>query len=355
MFADFVQDDSLRDDAIIIDEITRPLESEHNSDLEQQSESTTKQLEWYCNRCLGGQDSWWGVVAEILCKRHDKDLFRRLRLAPPCNPPVPFDAPYIQDDIRTLEKAIVFSNALASRYVWSQMLFRYTLPHGIAFLLSRSAQRRKDGMILLKQMVEAVVSAQDKPSQSKDLQEILADIGWADESLPIEIMALLMQSDYDPSCMELRRLAMRYYSGSSTTAHVLERCFAHLTDVFARHSKNKKGSPFAVWFYASCSPYTRKENSGMEQSLPTKSEWSKCMPLLCKGSKSIEAKLFNHSFKPSSTPLPSVHFPVSSTAIRKKKWRTCGPNGHYNSVAAMAYLLHDAPSDFANVDMAWAG
>ena len=54
------------------------------------------------------------------------------------------------------------------------------------------------------------------------LEAILDDVGWADEPLPTEIMALLLQSNYDASNYQLRGLMMRYYSGSSSTAFILD-------------------------------------------------------------------------------------------------------------------------------------
>jgi hypothetical protein len=54
------------------------------------------------------------------------------------------------------------------------------------------------------------------------LSEILDDIGWVDETLPTEIMALLLQSDFDASNYQLRCLMMRYYNGSCSTAFILE-------------------------------------------------------------------------------------------------------------------------------------
>lgn len=54
------------------------------------------------------------------------------------------------------------------------------------------------------------------------LDELLDDVGWVDEPLPTEIMALLLQSDFDASNYQLRCLMMRYYNGSCSTAFILE-------------------------------------------------------------------------------------------------------------------------------------
>ena len=310
--------------------------------------------EWNATRCMGGQDSWWGTVSEILLQQHDRKLLvDHLRLAPPCQPPVSADLPYIQEDIDSLKSVIAFSNALSSRVAWSQMMFRMCLPHGTAFMVSRSLSKRTAGMALLKNMIEALVKAQDTPNKPSALEEILSDIFWSDEALPIEIMALCMQSNYDTSCPPLRRVMIRFFAGSSTTADTLERCFAHLTDIVSRQSKNKKSSPYALWFYASAAPYTK--NCGMEQSMPNPADWPKYISLLREGNKSKETKLFNDAFKPSTTTLPTTALPGNAAAIQKKRWRTCGPTGHFNAAAAMGYLLSDAPLDFANSSMAWAG
>ena len=57
---------------------------------------------------------------------------------------------------------------------------------------------------------------------------------------------------------ELKKTAERMSEGSATTADLLEKMFAWVTDHIRVHNKNKKISEMVKWFYMSCSPYAKE-------------------------------------------------------------------------------------------------
>jgi hypothetical protein len=185
------------------------------------------------------------------------------------------------------------------------------------------------------------------------LKFVLQDLSWDEEALPIEIIAMLVQSDFDADDLELRRLARRYWWGSNTTEKTLEKCFAHLTKVIQVANENKTASPYAVWLYAQGSPYVR--SSGMQQIMPTAADWVLHRPNLNKKSDPV-FRAFGKCMNIDQCRLPEQPLSqVTTSAFRKKPWRTSGPIGHHKSVAAMAYMMHDVPNEFANANKAWAG
>ena len=233
MYAEFTQDESLREDAIIMDQVSRPLESHFNASIKEQSGGMKQMIDWACNRCTGAQKSWWFAVDEVLNIGGTSDLLMELGISMRCSSHVQMQ-PFLQPEMNVLQRLLRFARALASRFAWSQMVYKYTLPHALGFMLSNRREVRLEGMAHLKTMVEAVVSAQDAVLRSPDalLVELLDDLAWDEEALCIEVMALLLQSDFDPDNLELRILARRYWAGSCTTALILEKCFAWLNNVF---------------------------------------------------------------------------------------------------------------------------
>lgn len=47
--------------------------------------------------------------------------------------------------------------------------------------------------------------------------------------------------------------------------------------------------------------------------------------------------------------------PQNSASISKKKWRSAGPLSHQRSAAAVAYILADSRTGFANISSCWTG
>ena len=107
---------------------------------------------------------------------------------------------------------------------------------------------------------------------TRTLDQLLEDLGWHTEVLPLEIMAMAVQSGWNPDCRQLQQLLFRLKTGSASTKEVLESAFAWLKDISSRHNKNKKMSFFAKHFYACSCPHSRKS---CPQIWPEASDWMK--------------------------------------------------------------------------------
>ena len=139
-----------------------------------------------------------------------------------------------------------FSTYLASNVAWSQLMFKYTLPHGIACLASRGRNEREDATLLLEEMVLTLRKAlEPKHSGNVGLQEILQDLAWHRQAFSAEVMAMLLKSDFDCHDEDLRSVAVELYSGSSTTKDCIESTFGHLRDAVTRSTKNAR--PLSNW------------------------------------------------------------------------------------------------------------
>ena len=128
-------------------------------------------------------------------------------------------------------------------------------------------------MGFLKTVVEGVRAAYKMSKEKEhdtDVAELLQDLAWHREPLNLELMAMLIQSDYDPQNRDLLQLISRLKSGTSTTKDLIESCFAHLTDVSRRQSKNQRLGRNQKWLYATSSPYA---NSSCPQFLPDGTAW----------------------------------------------------------------------------------
>ena len=359
MFAEFTADDHVRHVAATLEFIGRALESRCFKDMDAQRKGSEAQLQYLLERATGSnKDSWWETVADILLARHDACLVDVLRMTPQCTPPVSLDSELVTEDIKQLESAMKYSDCLASRVAWSQLIFRFTLPFAAMFMVSTSKQVRAKGMRHLKAVIETVLKLQDAViAGDEKCQLVLNDIYWADEALSIEIMALSVQSDYDSNLLALRSLMRRYGCGTSCTFDLLEKCFSHLSDIVKRHNRSLKCRAYALWLYATTSAYVR--TAGVQQILPTYNDFLRTREAFSE--KSEMKALFNQSFRLESTPLPEIQLgepgaaPNPLTKSSLLLHRTCGPTGHHRAAAAMAYAMHDSTNGFQNKDRAWVG
>lgn len=120
------------------------------------------QLKFAIERATGsGEDNWWGTVSDIILTRHDKDLVKVLRMTPQCVPPLSLDSSIAAEDVRELKSAHAYSDALAARVAWSQLMFRWTLPHAASFMISTSRSFRRRHMPHLRNMITALLQLQE--------------------------------------------------------------------------------------------------------------------------------------------------------------------------------------------------
>ena len=125
-------------------------------------------------------------------------------------------------------------------------------------LLSDSEDECSQVSGFLKKMVDAVCHLNNlcKKKPSDDLKDLLADSGWHKETLPLEMMAMLEQVDYDYSDPEMRKLLCRLKTGTSTTKDLLESSFARLQSIAQRQNKNKKMNIYTKSTYAVANPHS---------------------------------------------------------------------------------------------------
>ncbi|OLP82399.1 hypothetical protein AK812_SmicGene36960 [Symbiodinium microadriaticum] len=126
------------------------------------------------------------------------------------------------------------------------------------------------GMEFLKEITETVLYLAKLSSRSKKHAELLRDVAWTEETMPLELMSGFIQSGYDAHNEELREMLRRLKSGTASTKDLLESTFAHLTDVAQRHAKNDKLGFYSRWLYAVCSPYGRES---APQTWPSDTDW----------------------------------------------------------------------------------
>ena len=161
------------------------------------------------------------------------------------------------------------------------------------------------GMAFLKEITETVLRLHTQTGRNKLLAELMRDIAWTRESLPLEMMAAFRQSEYDahdpdtydlmyalkagvlfefvtsficlllgeihgPGILTKGDFCSEMRSGTSSTKDVLESTFAHLTDVSKRHSKNQKMAFYSRWLYAICAPYSK---DAAPQLFPNREAW----------------------------------------------------------------------------------
>ena len=355
MFADLVSDRSLQLHAMILVEVAAPLETMYVNDLKKQQ---ADQLGYAVERAQAGLGSWWGSCAQILQKIHSNTLLHRLGITPRLTAePVAFDMEWVQQEQITLELVFNFATILASNLAWSQVMFKYSLPHGIASLASRSRAIRENAMQLLREMVEAVLAAlQPRHSGNTGLQEVLKAVAWQRQAFVAEIITTLRQTNFDPHHETIRRIAIELYSATASTKENLESTFGFLRDVVSRSTKNQKASQQLVWMYAQSSKYPA--TGGVPHIEVTYRDWARFKP----GTNEALKQEFMRCMNPKNTPMPARHpadddisLPRNAQEVQKKKWRNAGPLSHQKGVAGMAYLMHDQASGFSRASFCWRG
>lgn len=167
---------------------------------------------------------------------------------------------------------------------------------------------------------------------------------------------MCVQSDYDPNLLELRALMRRYACGTASTFDLLEKTFAHLTDLAKRTGRSFKSTAYVKWLYTTTSPYIK--TSGTTQILPSHNHFRELAGFWSQ-QKSVQKERYDKCFDLDATILPYIQLGESAPDPLKKSslklHRTCGPTGHHRAVAAMAFAMHDAAHGFQHKDRAWVG
>ena len=359
MYCDIMQDSLLRASAEIVTRVAQPLHLQYAQDLRAQQGSAQELLEWNAQRSLGASML---AASDILSTVTDPSLFTAMRLTPHCRPPVPFDNERsrveFQDDFQLTEKAIAFSVELAANFAWSEQYHSLTLPMAAASLLAQSVEDQTLGLKHLKKLVSAIVMAEEAAKTKSQLHGVLTTLAFQEEPFARELMILLKKGRFrndSDSVQDCKKVMTKFCKGSASTKEILESTFGHLAYCVAASNKNKQVAPHVLWNYTTGSPYIA--TSGMKQHIPNNQDWILAKAVFGNSSHEMMQK-YNTAFLCSKTELPQapdVQIPTTVAGIHKTKWRLAGPSSHYNSAAAAAYLIFDAPRDFCNVQQAWAG
>ena len=263
-----------------------------------------------------------------------------------------------------MQDAFNFASLLASNTIWAHMFHRYGMPGAACALLSRDVDERRGTAWFLEQIVTSVLdlhslfqrsgpeSAAGK-KRASILGDLLEDLAWQKETLPLELMSMLVQSNYDHDNREIKKLLLRLKTGTSTTKELLESTFAHLTSVSHRHNKNRKMNLASKWIYAAACKHHKRS---APQIFPALGDWF-TYSLADRKLANEFANLGNVS----GEALPDIpvgddaRFPATVHDIAKKGWRHAGPLSHQISAAALAYILTDCKNNFENVQHAQLG
>ena len=135
---------------------------------------------------------------------------------------------------------------------------------------------------------------------------------------------------------------------------IVEKVFAHLSDLANRVSRNKKQSFHSLWAYATMAPSVLI--NGLRQLIPSSEDWEAFGMSHGPQSRSSSASIFRKARKTKHFALPEVKLFVESNYHKPSdKFGKAGHAGQRDAVAGVAYLIYDAPSLWANWHHSWAG
>ncbi len=292
------------------------------------------------------------------------------------------EAQWFKAEVEVATQYWKLTTTLAANEMWSLLLYILTFPCMLSGLQSSDAVASARSGDTAKKLVTAIIKAEalvkeDRVLHSR-LEDLLQTAAFTKEGFAREQMSVALREEFKPTSQELKDATFLMEGGSSTTADCLERCFATLAEVTRKYS-NKRMEPFTKWFYASASPYT--ESGGMPSPSTTKSDYVATAKALSQTSFlqafKVESPLdscFHHMLfwfagpgvvsvclgffllrlisKALRSPLPE-NFPRPKDII--KKWKPAGHAANREMASASAFLIYDAPTEFANVKDAWKG
>ena len=339
MVSSLMSDPSAKVSAIIIVEVSQPLEAWYYNAIDELSKGWNNQCQWVSERATG---SWMKTVAQILFKLESPDLHNRLQLTPHLRMESdPTEQPaWAKKEIEVLDKAATFSFCLAEQVLWSNLQYWMSMPQLLASILHADRNVRNDGMQQAQKLTTAVVAAEDYV-KSKDvlnkalIEELLQDISWTTSQLARESMALLLQKNIK----QLTKLARRLYTGSPSTKDVLENCFAFLHRKSHSSNNNQRLSDGSKYCYSVLSPYA--ETGGCPQILPS--------------IEGLEARKWanKHLFSPGKTLLPRPEAVPAPKEIVATGFAVSGPLAQQRASAAAAFLIQDASNEWKHIDLHW--
>lgn len=348
MISRFMSDPELRYAALIILDVSYPLENSYYSTLEALSHGWQEQMSWTSNRALG--DSWVATVASILQTLESEKIHDHLDMGHCLRSEVPPEIlpDWAADEVKRLEKAALFATKLSEHWLWSNIFYFYHFPSVAMGFLSEDPARRDMIFNHMGRLASAVNAAEMEYDRRKNgnLKRLLFDLGYNRQPLAREVMALVLQEQRD----ELRKVAKRLAAGSPSTKDLMENAFAFLKRRSVVNSSANKFSDWTKYCYTIINPYPL--SSGNPQILPSKSDFS-----TLHGPQGLLARQQAHRtmFSPQATLFPAPHAVPKPQKIYAAGFRPAGVEAQQRASAAAAFLLHDAMNRWSHIDLCWVG
>ncbi len=346
----FSQDDFLEIQGILIIALTEPIEAEYQADLRAMQDGPKKMGIWSARRSQG-TTHWKKTCANILQVLQTQPLYKRLRFTPTSQGMGDsYRGALAEEETRVVKQMWGLGLEAISQYVCTHVMYTYNLPHSFAVFLLEDPTERAEAVASIREVVEAVLVANElilAGQATEELKECVMDLGWPKTQVSLEMMALLLQCDFNPNDFRCIRLAQTIFRGSSTTKDSLENVFSHMRNISLKANKNQRMSNLSRWFYAttSSSPCT----GGHPALLPTREDLRRYIQ---------KPPRFGHKvlFDMRTTMLPKTEkFEVTAANVGHQKWRPAGPLSHQRAAAAACVLTSMAPSGFRGIESSWTG
>ena len=147
-----------------------------------------------------------------------------------------------------MNQAFLFALALAENVLWSNIHHWLEFPSLIACVLHEDTEIANAAFHHMRDLAIQVNKAENVKTVL--MKELLTDLGWNQEQLARECMALVIQEKHE----ELTKLARRLFRGTPSTKDVLENTFAYLHRKAQVHSTNNKMADMVKYLYTIISP-----------------------------------------------------------------------------------------------------
>jgi len=265
MICGFMRDRSVKLMAHILVDISFPLENSYYTTMEKVSQGWIEQEKFVSGRSVG---EWLVVVHEILTVLESDQLHNHLEMSQCMRhaiPPPPDEWPaWARQEEEVMNQAFLFALALAENVLWSNIHHWLEFPSLIACVLHEDTEIANAAFHHMRDLAIQVNKAENVKTVL--MKELLTDLGWNQEQLARECMALVIQEKHE----ELTKLARRLFRGTPSTKDVLENTFAYLHRKAQVHSTNNKMADMVKYLYTIISPYA--ETGGCPQILPSKTD-----------------------------------------------------------------------------------
>lgn len=351
----FAQDSFLQIQAIALAWLTMPVETEYAADLRAMGKGPVHQGQWSAGRAQGSHH-WKRTLGEIIHILQSPGIYSRLRLTTPTSSTYDPDREqpgFMQEELKTVEVIWDFGLAMVAEYTVTHIMFGISLPHSFAVFLLPEATERAAAVSIVEIVIRAVLKAHEFIHDGKanaDLQECVRDLGWPKLQVALEMIALLLQCNFNPNDESCMAYARKVFQGSSSTKDLLESVFAHLRDVSYKGNKNQRLSNLAKWFYSTTA--RSQESGGHQRILPTKKALERSFQT---NDKAKRHESFNEHmlFDMRTTLLPDSNKFDTPENMSAQKWRPAGPQSHSRSAAAAALLVPQSNCNFTGVGDSW--